>query len=69
MINRGGAMTPSFEVITKEFLSKRDMVEFLHFLENDRVLIETTSTGWRVSYEVERTVVYLQADNYEVVTP
>ncbi|CAD2070238.1 hypothetical protein PAULA_0015 [Escherichia phage Paula] len=46
------------ETVKKQFLSKRAMVEFLHFLEVDRVLIETTPDGnWQVSYIATRHIV------------
>lgn len=61
-------MTQHIEVIKKEFLSKRSMVGFLHFLEADRVLIEFVNGCWQVSYHAEKTTVDLSSEDIEEVT-
>lgn len=60
-------MTGHTQVVAKEFLSKRSMVEFLHFLETDRALIEFVNGRWQVTYHAERTTVTLPSENMEEV--
>lgn len=58
-------MTGHTQVVRKEFLSKRDMVEFLHFLETDRASIEFVNGCWQVIYHAERTTVTLSSEDIE----
>ena len=55
------------ETITKKFLSKRAMVDFVHFLDIDRVLIERSGESWILSYIATRSTVTLpENDSHEV---
>lgn len=55
------------ETITKTFPSKRQMVEFVHFLETDEVLIKRNGDSWDVLYNANKTTVTLSEDQYSEV--
>lgn len=55
------------ETITKTFPSKRQMVEFVHFLETDEILIKRNGDSWDVLYNANKTTVTLSEDQYSEV--
>lgn len=55
------------ETITKTFPSKRQMVEFVHFLDADEVLIQRDGDSWNVLYNANKTTVTLSEDQYSEV--
>lgn len=55
------------ETITKTFPSKRQMVEFVHFLDTDEVLIKRNGDSWDVLYNANKTTVTLSEDQYSEV--
>lgn len=55
------------QIVTKYYLSKRRMVEMIHFLDVDRVQIERSGEGWVVSYIATKSTVTLpKEDSTEV---
>ena len=55
------------ETITKNFPSKRKMVEFVHFLDVDEVLIKRNGDSWDVLYNANKTTVTLPEDDFSGV--
>lgn len=55
------------ETITKTFPSKRQMVEFVHFLETDEILIQRNGDSWDVLYNANKTTITLSEDQYSEV--
>ena len=55
------------ETITKNFPSKRKMVEFIHFLDTDEILIQRNGNTWDVKYNANKTTVTLAEDEYSEV--
>lgn len=55
------------ETITKTFPSKRQMVEFVHFLETDEILIQRNGDSWDVLYNTNKTTITLSEDQYSEV--
>lgn len=55
------------ETIVKKFPSKRTMVEFLHFLDADEVLIQREGESWNVIYKANKTTVTLSEDDFSEV--
>jgi hypothetical protein len=55
------------ETIVKNFPSKRQMVEFVHFLEADEILIQRQGETWNVLYNANKTTVTLSEDDFSEV--
>lgn len=55
------------ETITKKFDSKRKMVEFIHFLEMDEILIKREGNTWTVLYNANKTTVTITEEDYSEV--
>lgn len=55
------------ETITKNFPSKRKMVEFVHFLDVDEVLIKRNGDSWDVLYNANKTTVTLSEEDFSKV--
>ena len=55
------------ETIVKNFPSKRQMVEFVHFLEADEILIQRQGETWNVLYNTNKTTVTLSEDDFSEV--
>lgn len=55
------------ETITKTFTSKRQMVEFIHFLDMDEILIQREGDAWNVLYNANKTTLDLLTEDYSEV--
>ncbi len=55
------------EIITKNFSSKRQVVDFVHFLDVDEVYIQRNQGTWDVKYKANKTTVTLAEDEYSEV--
>lgn len=55
------------ETIVKNFSSKRQMVDFVHFLEADEILIQRQGETWNVLYNANKTTVTLSEDDFSEV--
>lgn len=55
------------ETITKQFPSKRAMVEFVHFLDVDEVLMQCIGNIWYVKYNANKTTITLPKEDYSEV--
>lgn len=55
------------ETITKTFTSKRQMVEFVHFLDMDEILIQREGDAWNVLYNANKTTLDLPTEDYSEV--
>lgn len=55
------------ETITKSFSSKRQVLNFIHFLEVDEFLIRRNGESWDVLYNTNKTTITLTEEEFSRV--